>query len=430
MKLTNAIRSGIAIPLFFGGKLCVGLAIIKLSAHFLDITGFGVFSQLFLFASFANLLAAGGIQNGLTREVAIAKNVLEQRQAIRAAAWISGTVSLSAVALTVVFAHWISVLLSGHGGLGVVAVALVSAAALGGIGQVWCAVLTGQGLGDASLTAQGAGLLIGGGGAIIALFEGQGILAVIFFGLGPVVTSLVAWLLLTPALRNLRSPIGARSNHVARLLSYSGSFIVTASLMPMTLFAFRYAYRHSFGTEDIAFWLAANRVSDVTTQLLALFMTQILLPTVSAASSLWEVRRFIIRVFLLGTLLMSVLLGVFWLGSREVIQIFLSARYLAATPFILIYMTGDVVRVSGSIGLFTALARRRLRAYVGLEVLFATAFAAATALLMRGGFSLAPALGYLACNVMVALAAWLFRFAFMGAAQCETERSMVVRPAF
>jgi hypothetical protein len=45
--------------------------------------------------------------------------------------------------------------------------------------------------------------------------------------------------------------------------------------MPVIIFALRYLYRQTFGPRDLGYWLAANRISDVTTSLLGLFMTQV-----------------------------------------------------------------------------------------------------------------------------------------------------------
>src|SRR6202000_1487165 len=51
------------VPAFFALKVAVALGLLKLSASFLPVGGFSVFSQLMLFSALLNVLALCGAQN-------------------------------------------------------------------------------------------------------------------------------------------------------------------------------------------------------------------------------------------------------------------------------------------------------------------------------------------------------------------------------
>lgn len=408
MRRTNWLGPAISIPAFFVTRLAVGLAMIKLSAHFLTVADFGVFSQFLLFSALANTLASAGVQSGLIREVAAAGDDIAKRSAVRAALTIWVAVGLTMTCLVLSLARYASVLLCGTASYAWLARCLVVAAIGGGPGQIYGAVLTGSGRGGMSLAAQGAGLVAGGAGALWLLASGHASTAVLAFSVGPLATSLFSWIFARRARILPPGAVSALRDHTFRLLSYASSFVATASFMPMTLFGLRYLYRESFGVRDLGYWLAANRISDVTTSLLGLFMTQVLLRAMATAPSEAAARKIAVRVFLGGTAAMATILLAFWSLSGPLIRIFLSARYLTATPYILGYMTGDVLRVSVSIALYTALSSRKLKFYIGIELAFAIVFGCVGAFLIFDHNAMGPVAAYICCNGFVAVLAWTY----------------------
>ena len=93
---------------------------------------------------------------------------------------------------------------------------------------------------------------------------------------------------------------------------------------------------------------------------------------------------------------------VFLLGANFWISLLLSARFIPARGFIVIYVVGDCLRTLPAALMFTALARRRTGTYAGLELLNAAIFAGVTLGLMAMGFGLAPAFAYIAAGLGVA----------------------------
>ena len=73
------------VPVFFGLRVALAIGLLKLSASFLPVSGFTVFSQLTLFAALLNVLALCGAQNGVIRQAAAARDTDELLSAQSAA---------------------------------------------------------------------------------------------------------------------------------------------------------------------------------------------------------------------------------------------------------------------------------------------------------------------------------------------------------
>lgn len=394
----------VSVAAFFGIKVALALVLLKLSATGLDPAGFALFSQFLLFSALLNLIASGGVQHGLVRQIAgSGAETVQARTAFRAAVEIWAVVSL-AILLIIPFHGSVSVLLTGNAAAGWIVPFIVGAAVLNGLGQLFAATLIGTGKLTANAGAQAAGLVAGTAASAWLLGRGEAEQAAVAFALGSLATPLCAVLLARgcPAIGlGMTRGLGAERRW---LLGYSGAFVVAASLMPAVLFALRYVYLEVFGVDALADWLVANRVSDVSTQLLGLFMAQWFLPglagTTVGAASLVLARK----AFLVGTAAMLLFAGLFAAGSSIWIPLFISPEYLPAANFIALYMIGDALRVSASIALHGALARRRLFTYVGLEVVAATLLAAITLGLIVAGVREAPLFGYPATYLILTVA--------------------------
>src|SRR4029453_17129186 len=90
-----------SVPAFFGLRILSALLLLKLSAHFLAVDGFAVFTQFMLFAALLNMAAVAGMQNGLIRQSAAAADSAALGQVRRAAFRIwAGAVPLLLVPIT------------------------------------------------------------------------------------------------------------------------------------------------------------------------------------------------------------------------------------------------------------------------------------------------------------------------------------------
>lgn len=188
-------------------------------------------------------------------------------------------------------------------------------------------------------------------------------------------------------------------SEISSLFGYSGSFLIIAVLTPSALFVLRYIFRESFGVEALGRWLVANRISDVSTQLLGLFIGQAFLPAFAAIHDRDAARRLVRSVMLAATIAMALVLGIFSLAPTLLINTFLSDQYLFARGAIQAYMAGDVFRVAASLLMNMSLARRRLRLAVVSELLPTFLLMAITGALIVSGWESAPFVGYVSANL-------------------------------
>lgn len=179
--------------------------------------------------------------------------------------------------------------------------------------------------------------------------------------------------------------------------------------MPLTLIGLRSVYLESFGLELLGYWLAANRISDVNTQLLGLYLTQDFLPKAAVHADDIARRALLKRTFLIGTGVMTAALVTFSLAPELWVTIFLSPKFLPAISFMLGYFVGDVLRVTAALVSYEALARKRLITYVLIEAAAAAGIAVIMLCLIIAGTASAPPIAYALTYALIAVGAAAFR---------------------
>jgi O-antigen/teichoic acid export membrane protein len=385
-----------AIGLFFALRIGCALILLKLAASRLSVAGFADFSQYLAFASLVTLLAVGGSQNGLIRQVAAARSRgnLEETLAAAAAIWIAASAVLLVV--TIAAAGLIGVILVGHRGEGIMIVALTGAAIFAGPGQIRCSMLSGQGRMISSLAIQSVGLLASVAGAAIVALRGDPAAAALAFACGSLVPSVpVVRLALA---RFAWPPLTALVAQGKQLLRYSLAFGTVAAATPLTLFALRWQYRADFGGDALGRWLSANRISDLSTQLIGLFMLQVFVPHVAQLADRPARRRFTLICGAGGMAIMALPLIAFSVAAEPLVRLFLSPSFLPAIPAIRTYMAGDMLRVWTSIAIYTAFAAGRAERYAALELAVLGSIAALSLVLMGQGYASAPQWAYFATH--------------------------------
>lgn len=409
MSPGNWRRLGLAVALFFALKMALGAALLIASARWMPVESFAIFSQLLVFVAYLSTIGTAGVQNGLIRQIAGAQgDCTAIAGEVRAAVtiWL-GFAAIALIGCWLLDAQ-IAVLLSGRRGIAGILPWLALLTVLSGLGQLFCSVLTGTGRAGAALMAQGFGLVIGTASALLLLHDGQPLAAALSFSAGQAITTLIAGAWTGPILRRaLRIGLGI-GPELRRLLAYSGTFLLVASILPLTLLGLRSIYRTTAGLEALGFWLAANRISDVNTQLLGLYMVQVFLPGMAGLkdnASAWPLVR---QTFLVGTLAMGAGLVLFLAMPSRLIGLFLSAKFLPALPIMLGYFLGDTLRVSSSLAAYSALSRRHLTAYVGFEAAAALLLSITLLLLLHVGAAAAPALAYAGTYAVMIIPAWWF----------------------
>src|ERR1700744_4238090 len=190
------------VPAFFGLRIVSALCLLKLSASFLPVSGFTVFSQLMLFASLLGVLALGGAQNGVIRQAAAAKDLDELMRTQSAAFTIWLAAAPVALLPALLGGKLISNILVGSPNQWPTVLAIAGIVLLGAPSGIWCALLTGRKRVAQSLSAQGAGLVAGALGAAWRITAPAAAGPALAFAAGPVVTTCVA----TPLALRLRVP--------------------------------------------------------------------------------------------------------------------------------------------------------------------------------------------------------------------------------
>lgn len=395
----------LSLPAFFGVKVLSGLVLLKLSAAFLPVARFSVFSQFLLFAALLNMLAVGGAQTGLIRQIAAAVTADDHARIRNAglAIWAGAIVVLGLPSL--VLAVPIAQFLAGDSSLAWAVPAITLTTLLAGPGQIFCSILSGFGRTPASLTAQALGLLASTAGAAIAVIHHQAAGAVVAFSAGPFVTLVTAGLMV----RCHRIPRGSLDHvmgEVRILIGYSGAFAALAILNAAIPFALRYLYRDAFGAEQLSYWMAASRVSDTTTQLMGLYLIQIFMPRYTSAEP-GEREGALRKSWLAASGIMLAFLIVFAAASQPLVRLFLSHNFLPAIPFIFGYMIGDVFRATVATAMYSSFAQAKLVRYVALEAGALTLFALLVIGLIRAGRLDAPLLAYPSAYILCAAAIWI-----------------------
>lgn len=382
-----------SVPVFFGLRVASALLLLKLSASCLTVGDFTVFAQLMQFAALLNLMAVGGAQNGLIRQAAAASDPDALARTQTAAFHIWG-VAAPVLALPVLLAGGeISAVLVGTRQLwwAVIAIALLSLAA--GPGQIWCSLLTGRKRTASSLSAQAAGLLVGTAAAAALILRKEAVAATIAFAGGGMTTMAVSYVS-AGRLRTPWAPVKTAMAEARVLVRYSAALGATTGFSAIVLFGLRALDRHAFGTTELGYWLVANRISDLSTQLMGLFMIQVFVPHVASLSSAVARRSFVLRCWTVGVAGTGAILAVFSLAAQPLVHAFLSDAYLAAIPSIQLYMAGDMLRVWSSLAMYAAFVRGEPGRYAAIEIGVLSLMAAIAAALVAAGRPLALQLAY------------------------------------
>lgn len=422
----NSYLALISTPVYFAVKLCFGLAIIKLSAEYLSPVNFATFTQLFFYLAFVNTISGGGVQNGLIRQIAASRTDGDAQKFLTAGQIIWATTATIIGAIALLYRESLSQLLTSdvqHSSI--IAMLTLASLASGGI-QIYGAVLTGRGRGARSLFAQTVGLLVSGGACCYFLWLGKAEHAVLAFAAGQGAAAVLCWMLVR--VEGLVRVVGADGTvaAIAILLRYSGSFLIAASVMPITLLLTRFVYREAFGLTALNDWLAANRISDTSTQFLGIFLIQFVLPALAGAHDTQKKREILRKAFGLCTAGFALALLLFIASSTWVIPLILSDRFLGATWLIALYMAGDILRVSTSLLSNAALARRALGFYIAAEVAQPAIFATGLLLGIAWGYTSAPAYAYVLTHVIGTIVAACAYFRMRETLQ--TDRPEHVRP--
>lgn len=400
------------VGLLFACKVLLGALLLAVSARMLTVPEFTDFAQFTLWFSLVSTTAAAGLQNGIIRQVAGTSLTSDEKaRSVSAALSIWILISTLLIALSQPFSGAIADLLVGHQRSAWAVPVLTVLAIVAAVGQILCAVLTGEGRAARSASAQVTGLVLGSALAVHQLWHGFPERAAIGYGLGAQATVALAWLALRrPGSMRLRMA-GANWADFRSMMGYSSIFVVSATAMPLILLALRPIYREAFGSDALGLWIAAQRISDVNTQLLGLYMVQVFLPAISASSDVSTRLRLASQAALMGGGLMLTSLFSFLVFAEFWVDLLLSPAYRAAIPMIQAFLLGDVLRTSLSVLLYSLLALGVRKTYIAIELAYVLLFAIVTLGMTHFSLQMAPGYAYVSALlvVTVGLLAWRVR---------------------
>jgi O-antigen/teichoic acid export membrane protein len=392
-----------SVPAYFTFKIASAILLLKICASYLTVSGYGEFAQLVQLGALLNLLAIAAAQNGLIRQSAAAGGDEEQLAGIHGAAliiWMAAALLLSAPLC--LGSKLVSSVLVGNPDAWPTVIAVTALSLICGPGQIWCSILSGRKQVATSLVAQASGLCAGVVLATIFIVRGEPHAAATAFAGGPLLTLLIAG----RAIARLRLRIPKRANalaHVLPLIRYSTAFAATSGYTALVLFGLRSFYRHHFGATALGYWIAANRISDLSTQLLGLFFIQFYVSHVAGFDDQTDCRGFILRCWAAAAALMTLGYLVFCIAGRDLVPLFLSSAFLGATPIIQTYLLGDVLTVWASLAMYTAFARGKPAQYAAIEMATISLMAVIAISLMEMGNPRAPQLAYVSAYAVTAI---------------------------
>lgn len=407
MPLIARVRSSaglLGIGGFFLAKLLSGLAIITASANWLPVRAFADFTQLGLFLAYLTLVASGGVVNGVIRQVAAHDDANDRRRVLHAAALIWVVASISTMTIAVVFAGPLSQLLSGSQRFAGLIVALTVCSNIAGLGQLLCGALTGMGRVVLSLFYQAAGLVAGVAICLTGLYNNDVAFATLGFAAGPMLTTLLALLSLRESIFS-KGRWSAITGEAGVQLRFAGAFLISASVPPLILFSLRYIYREAFGVTPIAYWLLANRVSDINTQIVGLYLAQIFLPMLTATPSL-DQRRLVGRALRLCVGVSLLALATFMLVGDPLMRLVFHNQLARSQSYIAAYLFGDALRAIVSMAMVCSLARNRPHIYALIEIVAYVLFAAVFMILISARVVDAPFIAYPLAFAIAGVIAW------------------------
>jgi len=409
MRARSQLARLASVPAFFAVRIISAVILLKVATTALPVSAYGEFAQLVQFNALLNLVAVGGTQNGLIRQAAAADDETALSAIHGAALLIWGTTAALLMTLFVAASGGVSTVLIGRPDDRAVVIAIAMLSLLSGPGQIWCSILSGRKRIASSLAAQAIGLIGSTVAAVAFVVRGHPEVAAIAFASGSLLTLAVSGA--TIAWVKLRLPEWASAvGQVRPLIGYSAAFAATSSYSAIILFGLRSLYRQHFGAADLGYWIAANRVSDLSTQLLGLFMIQVFVSHLATINGEAEQRVFIIRCWIVASVGMVSILACFLLGSAWLVPLFLSKAFVPATPVIRTYMIGDALRVTASFAMFTAFSRGRPSRYAAIEMGTLSLMAVVALVLILRGNPRAPQLAYVTAygvTAVVVIAAFL-----------------------
>lgn len=343
----SLIKSSIYISAATLMRALNGLVVLKILALYTNPAEFGYLSQIMGVIGLSGMLAAGGIGNGLTRQLAASRNAKDQHRWLAAALKIY-LVASAILAIILLAASWsLAQWLVNDAGYTVVFVCLAAGQAIVGVSNL--AQSTAAARGDYLFTlrisivgAVGGSIFVGAGvffGGVI----GGAIALVINAAMPGVVAIIIKWHSLLRLVDRV-DEIVVRSD-IFVLVKYASVALAGAASLALSQIASRNIVGKSLGWDAVGFWQTVVKISDVYMQLISIVLVGYVLPRLSRYSGFRSMHSEFLR--LCGTLcsIFLVTATAIYAFRDFVISLLFSSAFLPATGLLLPQLLGDLFRV-------------------------------------------------------------------------------------
>lgn len=384
-----------------------GLAVLKVLAVHTSPTDFGQLAQIMGVIALSGMLAAGGIGNGLTRQLAASQSELEQSRWLLVALKIYLVASVLLAVLLLAGAWSLARWLLEDIGYTPVFVALAAGQALVGASTLSQAVAAARGNYGFILRIAGIGAVVGVLVVGVGVWLGGVVGGALALVINAALPGLVAIAIKRQALAKLAGRVGERvaRSDIALLLNYAGIAMLGAASLTVSQIASRNLVGKTLGWDAVGFWQAVARISDVYMQLISIALMSYVLPKLSRIDGFKSMHPELLR--LTGALCATFLFAAMFIYSlREfLISLLFSVEYLPAAGLLPIQLLGDLFRLIAVCLSVALIARGLTRTSMIYETVQGILTFALTAALLDGSGISAPLQAY--CLTYAILMAWL-----------------------
>lgn len=324
-----------------------GLVVLKILAVHTNLAEFGQLSQIMGVIAFSGMLAAGGIGNGLTRQLAVSQNAADQYRWLGAAFKIYMATSAAIAIFLIVLSGRLAGWLVADAGYAIVFVCLAVGQAIVGAANLAQSIAAARGdylfMLRISIIGAAAGAVVVG----VGVWSGGVIGGAVALVINAALPGLAA---ITLKRRSLPLLFGQMRGGVARgdvviLLKYASIALIGAASLSLSQIASRNLVGQSLGWDAVGLWQIVVRISDVYMQLISVLVMGYVLPRLAAYSNFRSMNFPFLRacggiggVFIVGAVAV-------YLARNMIIPLLFSETYLPATALLQFQLIGDFFRV-------------------------------------------------------------------------------------
>lgn len=352
-------------------KILVGLVLIKLSAVYVGIEGFGRLGNLMSFVTILTMLAGGGIVNGLIKYTSeYRKNVREVLDFVAASSIYSLYISVIIFLALNLFAQDIAQMLFSVEGFDWV-IRLLS------VTQICIAfsnLVTGVANGYKNTKVFATVQVVGNIASMIVIW-----LLISTFGLmGAAFSVAMSYaLMVVPAFfffyrsrfwGRVRLVAKVQGPHFKRLFGFTLMLLVSASTFPVTEIFIRGMIIENSGFIDAGLWQALIKLSSVYIGFFGLFLAYYFIPTISPLRNVAEIRNITCKYFFIVASVFSVGSLLLVVTSNIVLPLLLSDEFVVLAPLLKYQLIGDFFKILAFVIGFVFVAKAKVKVYILAEL--------------------------------------------------------------